>query len=390
MMTKTTPPHLRPSAAHRWMRCPFSAQPPEIEPTTSSYAEEGTLAHAVAAARLGVILPVPEHTEEMDQYVQTYVDYCERRIKSADSCFFEQKVVVDLGDEKSIDGTPDFASCEEFGTIEIVDLKYGKGVRVDARNNLQLQIYALGAYDFWCSFGHDLMPTSVKLTIVQPRLDHVDRWEIETPIDTWAEDLREQLRDAARRCDEPNPARVPGDWCRWCPHERHCTAPYDQLLTVVETSGVVKHSDASEEPANLEEVLLDYSANATPEMIGEALKLEKAISNMYKALRSRGESIIMAGGDIPGYKLVQTRKNRSWNKSEEEIANMLRNLHLPAGKVHTKKLRSPAQIEKEGKKFARFVQRHTERLDGGYSLVEDRDVRPGCEFGNMLTAVSEE
>ena len=76
MTIKTTHPRLRPSAAHRWMRCPYSAQPPEDEPTTSSYAEEGTLAHAVAAARLGVILPVPEHTDEMAGHVQTYVDYC--------------------------------------------------------------------------------------------------------------------------------------------------------------------------------------------------------------------------------------------------------------------------------------------------------------------------
>ncbi len=31
-------------------------------------------------------------------------------------------------------------------TIEVIDLKYGKGVKVDAQNNPQLMLYGLGAF----------------------------------------------------------------------------------------------------------------------------------------------------------------------------------------------------------------------------------------------------
>src|SRR5699024_8830876 len=55
-------------------------------------------------------------------------------------------------------------------TIEVIDLKYGKGVPVSAENNSQMRLYGLGAYK---NFGLLYEIKNVTMTIVQPRLDSI-------------------------------------------------------------------------------------------------------------------------------------------------------------------------------------------------------------------------
>lgn len=64
-------------------------------------------------------------------------------------------------------GTGDFVIIAD-GTMEVCDLKYGKGVPVSANNNKQMMLYALGAIAEF-NFLYDIQ--KVRMTIIQPRLD---------------------------------------------------------------------------------------------------------------------------------------------------------------------------------------------------------------------------
>lgn len=182
------------SGSGRWLACPASIQMEEGLPdTTSEAAAEGTLAHYMGeqALRSGRsahevllevpfadVVGVPEATleawdSEMADYVQIYLDYV-RQIPG--ELFVETRVnfshVVPGGF-----GTSDaLVFNHDTGQLHVVDLKYGKGHRVLAERNTQLGLYALGAINDLSWLGEI---KSVVLVVVQPRLDHIDEWEVE-------------------------------------------------------------------------------------------------------------------------------------------------------------------------------------------------------------------
>jgi hypothetical protein len=162
------------SKAHRWMRCPGSiALEAGIPDISSPHAEEGTRAHLLAENILsGVCFPPPD--DEMLTNVMFFVDYV-RREAEGHHLLIEQRV-----DYSDVIGVPDsFGTSDAIilagDTIKIIDLKYGMGVRVNAEENEQLMLYALGALE---TFGVTGSYKKAKLVIVQPRLDHISEWEV--------------------------------------------------------------------------------------------------------------------------------------------------------------------------------------------------------------------
>ena len=177
------------SSAHRWLACPPSVRLCDgIADTSSIYAAEGTLAHAVAELKLKKYFYPPSVKDykaeletlkqkhiwqgeslwqkEMDGYSDFYVEYI------TNLCLSKERA-PHVAVEKRVDFS--IWAPEGFGTADcvvlsddvahVIDLKYGKGVVVDAENNPQLMLYALGVYETYkILYG---IKTFV-LTIVQP------------------------------------------------------------------------------------------------------------------------------------------------------------------------------------------------------------------------------
>lgn len=225
---------LSPSAASRWLRCPGSVGMRQQPARDTRYTTEGTLAHFYCQELLiaagGVSAPVSDDerrqmaaleaefdTAEMRRHAARYRDYVthRRRVLSADRG--EARLWVEL--RLSMDewapgcfGTSD-AVIAAPGVIEIVDYKYGIGHRVEPYRNPQLMLYALGAL---AHLGDDYDAERVVMTIVQPRLDHLDSAAMSAAdLLDWGE---RTVRPAATEALRPDGGQLqPGDWCRWCP-----------------------------------------------------------------------------------------------------------------------------------------------------------------------------
>ena len=184
------------SGAHRWLACPPSARLEEQFPdTTSEAAKEGTLAHELAEVKLRHYFHTTDFgkrkytaavnklkkqetwQEEMQGYTDEYLDF----VKTT-ALGFEAAPYVAM--EKKVDlsgyvpegfGTADCILIGG-GTIHVIDFKYGKGVPVSAKENPQMMLYALGAYEAY----RMLYPVQdVVLSIVQPRLpDGISSWTL--------------------------------------------------------------------------------------------------------------------------------------------------------------------------------------------------------------------
>ena len=166
---------LNASGAKRWMSCPGSKKMEHGLPdANSSYADDGTRMHTAAAEMLlGQPVSVELDDEEHD-VVQTYVDWVKLEARG------HQLLVEQRVDYSDVIGVPDsFGTADAIilagDTIKICDLKTGRGVKVDAEENEQLMLYALGALEVFGLVGDF---KRAKLVIVQPRLGNISEWEV--------------------------------------------------------------------------------------------------------------------------------------------------------------------------------------------------------------------
>lgn len=298
---------LPPSSAERWINCPgsvaLSAQLPP--PSSSPYADEGTLAHAVAELKLrrniGEITPKQYDKElaklqeseywcgEMDEATDFYADTVIEHLAAAGSdaeLMIEQHFSLDKWVPESF-GTSD-AVVIGGNTIEVIDLKYGKGVKVSAEHNAQLRLYGLGASAL---FGALYDFETVRYTIIQPRLDHVSTEEVPlSELLLWAE---EDVAPRAIMALEGTDYMACGDWCRWCPAKAICRkrAEYNQEIA----------KDDFKDPPLL-----------TDEEIGEVLGRADSVKKWVEDIQTYALEQALAGKHYDGWKLVEGRSIRKY------------------------------------------------------------------------------
>lgn len=369
---------LGPSNAYQWAACPPSARLSEGLPDTGSEAaKEGTLAHELAELKLrnyfhsvdfgkrklaAAVKKLKENLlwdDEMMGYTDDYMDY----VKAAALSFPAEPTVAI---EKKVDISEYVPEC--FGTadclligggvIHVIDFKYGKSPsgRVEAENNLQMQLYALGA---WTASRMLYRVDRIRMSIVQPRLpDGITEWEIplEKLLET-GEWIRERAQLAWKGEGEYHPDEKT---CRFCRAKSRCRARAEK---------------------NIEMAFAPAKGKLPPlisnEEMGKYLLQGQDVAKWLSDLQDCALQECLAGRDVPGWKAVEGRSTRKWTDMDAAFGRLIES-GINAAVLWERKPVTLAQIEKiVGKKdFAECVGEYVVKEPGKPALVQESDNRP--------------
>ncbi len=329
------------SGASRWMACTPSARlEQQFENKTSEYAAEGTLAHELGELKLKKVLEglssrsfnsklkkIQEnklYTADMPDYVDVYVDTClerysEARAKTPDALFkIEQRLDFSEWVPEGF-GTGDFVIIAD-GTMEVCDLKYGKGVPVSADNNKQMMLYALGAIS---EFGFLYDIEKVRMTIIQPRLDNISTFEVTVEdILKWAEEF---VKPKAELAIKGEGEFFAGDHCRFCRAKAVCRARAEKNLELTKYD--------FQEPPTMDNNDIAYVLSKVDELVSWASDVKEYA--LEEALK---------GEEFDGFKVVEGRSNRRWS-SEDDVAKVLIAEGFQESMIYTRKLDGISKIE---------------------------------------------
>lgn len=352
-----------PSSGKRYLSCPPSLLLEEKYPDEQSpFAAEGSAGHAMAEHLINTHLkkrtkrPVSDYySDELLEAVEDYVSYVIGQIEEAKSeCedpFFgvEMKVSLDHRIEGCF-GTADMVIVDER-KIHIIDLKLGKGVMVDAEENVQLMIYGLGVLDmFGLLYGTEV----VELTIVQPRLSHFSTWEIT------AENLlkwgTEVLEPGAAKALAGEGEYVSGDHCRFCKARFTCRKRSEDFLQLARMEFAPPPELSDEEIAVV---------------LNKADALKKWAEEVYSYAQNEA---VMNHKEWPGFKLVLGRSNRRYT-DETDVAQAAEQAGYTD--IYKKSLIGVTEMERlMGKKtFNEILGKLVYKPEGKITLVPDSDKR---------------
>lgn len=386
------------SAASRWLSCPGSMVLSAGLPDSSSvYAAWGTVAHAFAdaciqtstemgGADIGKIREADGHTITVDQdmvdCVNTYLATLREMTANADVLTGEMRVNYAewLGvPHESAWGTAD-AIAVVGAELQVHDLKTGMGVEVDAEGNEQMMLYAGGALLEYQDLA-DIR--TVRMVIHQPRIKKApSEWALSVEeLTAWLQGRARSgalsVRAAEAHSDGHDPLVNDAIWrqtflnptekgCRWCKAKATCPALRAEVSTQVFT---VAPADP-DEFAVLDPVHIpDVSESA---WLSAALSKVDLIEDWCKAVRAEVERRLLAGDNVPGYKLVAGKRgSRAW-ADEAAAEAMLKTFRLKAEEMYDFKLISPTTADKLAKSEA-IGPRQWPKLQ---SLIVQRDGKP--------------
>lgn len=427
-MTSTTPTqHAKysPSGASRWMQCPGSVPLSASVPNTSSaYADEGTAAHELAAWCLednrkpedflmyelhiydghcctdkSNKSTAPEafgtHTmwtvdDDMVGHVQKYLDEVRAHANVKDA-----KLLV----EQKIDFSYWVGDSDQFGTADavvtspdeltIIDLKYGRGVQVDAfyvdeesgetKPNKQLAIYALGAYS---RFNLIQEFKSVRLVIVQPRLHHVSEFTMSVEeLLSFGEQVKEKAAEvyraelAASKDEDMKPFCHPSkEACRWCkvPQTTQGCPALDTHVMAVVTDGDFEDMTSIPE--------IDVSPqDAAPDRLSYFMKQVELVETWCTGVRAAVFAKLNAGEAVGGFKLVRGRKGtKRWLDESQAEKVLTKSMKLRQDEAYTRKLITPTQalkLLKDSPIRTKRIEGMIEQKDGALHVAPSSDKR---------------
>ena len=352
------------SSSHRWMNCTPSARlEREFSDRETEAAAEGTAAHALCEHKLRRALkmrsrkPVSKYDcDEMDAYTDGYVEFVLEQLAQAKLECADPLVLI----EQRLD-----FSCwvpEGFGTgdclivadklLHIIDFKYGQGVLVEAEENPQMMLYALGALRLFDSL-YDI--TEVSMSIYQPRRENVSTWTISVDeLNAWAENV---LKPKAELAHKGEGAYLPGPWCQFCKAAVKCRARAEEKLRLARFEFAPPPLLADEE---IEEILT---------------KLDDLTKWANEIQAYAQDAAINHGKVWQGFKLVATRTNRKYT-DEEAVIQAAKDAGYTD--IFKKSLIPITEMEKlMGKKnFTSILGSLVEKPQGRPTLVPVTDKRP--------------
>lgn len=352
------------SSSHRWLNCSPSARlEQEFENRETEAAAEGTAAHALCEHKLRRALkmrskkPVSKYDcDEMDAHTDAYVEFVLEALAEAGQVCKDPLVLI----EQRLD-----FSCyvpDGFGTgdcvivadhlLHIIDFKYGQGILVDAEENPQMMLYALGALRLFDSL-YDI--DTVSMSIFQPRRENVSTWTITVDeLLAWAENT---LKPKAELAFNGEGEYIPGSWCTFCKAAVKCRARAEAKLQLAqyEFSLPPLLSDAE-----IEDILL---------RLDDLTKWANEIQAYAQ------DAAINHGKVWHGFKLVESRTNRKYT-DEAAVAQAANEAGYHD--IYKKSLIPITEMERlMGKKvFAEVLGGLVEKPKGRPTLVPASDKRP--------------
>lgn len=397
MPTPESHAFLSASSAHRWLNCmaapSFEAQFPATE--TSTYAAEGTLAHAICEIYARRKFGTPDnkskltrdlaklkkselYSEEMLDTAKAYVDYLTEKAMTFDSVpYVAQEIKVDFSDY-----VPDgFGTCDcvmiGSGRLHITDYKHGKGVRVEAEGNPQMRLYALGALKHFNAIFGDTIKT-VSMGICQPRMSECCSEEEMT-----VEELREwgeSIKPLAVAAYNGTGTYKSGEWCRFCKGRAQCKERAQANSALADFKDFLPAGKIDPALVGLPETtrdVLGLSNLLSDEEVAKLLKQGAELVKWYNDLQEYALGAILNGKVIQGYKVVAGRSTRAF--SDENIAfGVLRANGYTEDQLMNSKPKTLAEIEKlvGKKKFNDLLSAYIVKPIGKPTLVDESDSRP--------------
>ena len=370
------------SSSKRWLSCPPSARLEEklrdrFGERSSVYAEEGTKAHALAELKLrhlngefndflfnvrrGKMGDIPM---EMDRYTDVYVDvvleklFAARKNDPGAQLYIEQRLDFSPWVPGGF-GTGDAVIVSDQ-TLEVCDLKYGKGVPVSAVDNPQARLYGLGAINM---FGKIYNFEHVRNTIIQPRLDSIsDETLTRAELLEWGE----SIKPIAQEAWEGKGEFTTGDHCKFCAARAICAKRASEALSIVrygfDTPNVISDDDL---PGIL--AVLDVA------------------EQWCKDIRDYAKSQALNGVRLYGWKLVRGRRGARSFTDEQMVREQLNRAGFDNDTIEKHGLKSPSEIEKiVGKAaFDALVGSFVAQKEGALELAPEDDKRPEYSSANV-------
>lgn len=362
------------SGASRWMACPPSVNLEQQFPDKETdFTREGTFAHSLAElilsynngemtkktfnTRLNKIKKDPQYNQEMQEYIEDYAQMVWEQFNQAKAACPDAQILF----EQRLDyseyvpdgfGTGDVVIIAD-DLVQVIDLKYGKGVGVSAVDNPQLRLYGLGAY-LEHSMLYDIQ--RIKMTIIQPRLDNVSTEELTVEeLLSWAE---KEVRPKAQLAMAGEGEFCVGSHCRFCKAFATCRAQEEHQMELAKYD----FADAD---------LLEDAE------IGDVLSRVDALVKWAEAIKVYAfEQAVNHGVHYEGWKLVEGRSNRVYADTESVSAVLTANGYEEIYKP--KELLGITAMEKlvGKKKFSELLDGLVEKPEGKPVLVPEADRRP--------------
>jgi len=352
------------SSSHRWMNCPPSARLCEqYDDKGSSYAQEGTDAHTLGEYKLKSALgikakdPTTKLTyfnDEMDECATGYAAYIMELVEMAKQNCADPVVLIEqrLDFSKYVEegfGTGDAVVIAD-GTLHIVDYKHGQGVLVEADDNPQMKLYALGALELFDGI-YDI--DHVSMTVYQPRRDNISTHTVfKESLYQWAEEV---LKPAAELAYAGEGEFNCGDWCQFCKAKHDCRKRAERNLELA------KHD------FKLPPLLEDDEIESILAKIDDLVSWASDIKDY--AMQSA-----LSGKHWNGWKLVEGRSNRKYI-NESAVADTVSTAGFDP---YEHKVMGITAMEKTlGKaRFAELLGGLVEKPQGKPTLVPESDKRP--------------
>ena len=352
------------SSSHRWMNCPPSARLCEnYDDKGSDFAAEGTDAHALCEFRLQEALGIPTenpienltwYNEEMEDCAVSYASFVSEIVAKAKDICSDPVVLIEqhLDYSKFVHegfGTGDCIVIAD-GELHIIDYKHGRGVLVEADNNPQMKLYALGALEIFDGI-YDI--ETVSMTIFQPRRGNVSTYSLsKADLYTWAEEVLKPIAELAYKGEGQYNC---GEWCQFCKAKTDCR----------------KRAEANMELAKYD--FMDPPL-LTDEEIEDVLSKVDNLVAWANDVKEFAFQAAMSGKVWNGWKLVEGRSVRKYVNDEAVAATVLEAGYDP----YEKKLLGLTEMQKRlGKsKFEELLGSLIHRPQGKPTLVPESDKRP--------------